>query len=151
MLTTSEINDWIMENFDDVVIKAKYGETTYFYNKDKTLPHGVYFFTIKESDGPNDKASRLDRPGVFRVSWQLERAEFEEKFGDLPPRPAKGESISTNFDLSRLDTHLPHAVYGWMGWSMILAPKRQQFELQKDSIRRAYGRAKRKFDERLRR
>ena len=33
-----------------------------------TLPNGVYFCTLKENNGANDKASELDRDGVFRLS-----------------------------------------------------------------------------------
>lgn len=149
-MSVVEIDDWLKNHFTDVVVKKKYGETTYFYNPNNLLPHGVYFLTIKESDGPNDQASDLNRPGVFRVSWQLKDTEFQEKFGKRPTRPAKGESIQTKFDLTELDTHLPHAVYGWMGWSMILSPSVERFESLKDSIGEAYGMAKDKFEKKTR-
>ena len=145
----AEIEDWIHKSFLDVVLKEKYGEKSFFYNRDRLLPHGIYFLTIKESDGPHDRSSNLDRADVFRVSWQLGPLEFSEKFGDKPKRPAKGESIVSAWDLTKLNTHMPHAVYGWMRWSMILSPSEKQFRLLKESISKAYKNAQEKFEKKL--
>ncbi|NRA67282.1 MAG: hypothetical protein HRU19_22550 [Pseudobacteriovorax sp.] len=140
-----EICSWILGNFDDVVMKESYDEIAFFYNKDEALINGVYFLTIKESNGPNDKASQLDRSGVYRVSWQLSKKVFAEKFGQKPARPAKGASIDTTFSLDKLDTHLPHAVYGWMCWSMILSPSKATFSRLEPTIWEAYSASQDKF------
>mgnify|MGYP000411843739 CR=1 FL=1 len=47
----------ITNEFSGVVPKASWGETSLFYNPGKLLPNGVYFCTIKEKNGDNDKAS----------------------------------------------------------------------------------------------
>ena len=46
-------------------LKNSYGERSFFYNPGHLLPSGTYFLTIKTHDGPNDKASQLDRENVF--------------------------------------------------------------------------------------
>jgi hypothetical protein len=53
----------------------------FFYNPDNSLPKGIYFATIKESDGPNDKASNLDREGVFRLSIGIGKKNYQSLFG----------------------------------------------------------------------
>jgi hypothetical protein len=40
----------------------------FFITHIKILPKGIYFATIKEKDGPNDKASELNRANVYRLS-----------------------------------------------------------------------------------
>jgi hypothetical protein len=38
----------IVTEFDGVIPKASWGETSLFYNPGQVLPNGVYFCTIKE-------------------------------------------------------------------------------------------------------
>ena len=71
------IIDNLCATFDDVVPKSSWGETALFYNPGRTLPNGVYFSTIKERDGKNDRASLLTRDGVFRVSICVSTATAE--------------------------------------------------------------------------
>lgn len=148
-MTVEQISHWLLQTFEGVVEKKSYGETAFFYNPKLALPNGIYFLTIKESDGPNDRSSQLDRPGIFRVSWQISKKTFEEKFGERPKRPAKGEAIATHFKLDQLNVHLPHAVYGWMNWTMILAPTHESLDRLKPSIQEAYQAAQRKFEKKV--
>ena len=39
-------------------------------NPGRTAALGVMFAAIKDHDGPNDQASRLSRPGVYRLAFQ---------------------------------------------------------------------------------
>jgi len=66
-----EIVDDLLNRFNHLVVKKSWGETSLFFNPKGASAHGSYFVTIKESDGENDKASNLDRSGIFRVSFGL--------------------------------------------------------------------------------
>ena len=64
-MTIDEITTHVLENFPGTTLKNSYGERSFFYNPGHLLPSGTYFLTIKTHDGPNDKASQLDRENVF--------------------------------------------------------------------------------------
>ncbi|WP_439623776.1 DUF6194 family protein [Gemmata sp.] len=107
---------------DDLVLKRTWGESSVFYNPGGASAHGKYVLTVKDRDGPNDKASRLDRDGVFRVSIGLTRGEYAALLGPAPKRPPKGSVVQTGHDFTRLGVWLPHPVYAWMSWACILCP-----------------------------
>lgn len=73
-------------------------------------------------DGPNDKSSNLDRDGVFRISFNIPKDEYVKMFGEKPKRPRKGITVNVDYDFSQRNKLMPHAVYGWMNWVMILSP-----------------------------
>jgi hypothetical protein len=110
----------------------------------------VYFVTVKEHDGPNDRASRLDRHGVFRVSVGAGRDMYEDRFGPTPPRPPKGGIVETGHDFTELDTLTPHPVYAWMGWVCLLNPTLDSLAELRPFIVEAHRLAVRKFGQRLR-
>ena len=64
-MTPESVLNKICDEFSGVVPKPSWGETSLFYNPRKLLPNGVYFCTIKEKDGENDKASDLNRENMF--------------------------------------------------------------------------------------
>jgi hypothetical protein len=100
-----------------------YGERAIFYNPDRAAPLGIIVAAIKDHDGPNDRAAKLARPGVYRLAFGLPPSTFEQLFGDIPSRPAKGEAVALpGFNLARLDGLMPHPVYAWMSWVQILSP-----------------------------
>lgn len=113
----------IISDFEGVIPKSSWGETSLFYNPEKLLPNGVYFCTIKEKNGANDKASDLDRDGVFRLSIGINKDRYEALFGARPKRPNKGGIVDTGHDFTCLDTLMPHPIYGWMSWVQILTPQ----------------------------
>ena len=112
--------------------QAYYGERSIFYNPGGTAPFGTIVASIKDRDGPNDKAANLSRDGVYRLAFQLGDDEFVSRFGPVPPRPPKGRAVDlAGFDLTRLGALAPHPVYAWMRWVQILSPTREQYELLK--------------------
>jgi len=121
-MTPKDIENYIIKNFEGVIPKSSWGETSFFYNPNKALPNGVYFCTIKEQDGKNDKASSLNRDNVFRFSIGISRDSFYKLFETKFKRPSKGEIIKSDFDFKTLDTITPHPIYGWMSWICILNP-----------------------------
>lgn len=131
------------------VLKRTWGETTAFHNPGGRLPHGTYFATVKERDGPNDRASALDRPGVWRLNLGLPPALFTEAFGPPPARPPKGGRIDGPWDFEALDTPTPHPIYGWMGWVAVLSPSAATLEAIAPWIDAAHAKARAAFERRL--
>ena len=118
-----------------------WGELTFFYNPGGQLRRGTYICTIKDKDGENDKASRLDREGVYRLNLSLPRPDYFHRFGPLPERPGKGGTIHGEWDFTALDRLTPHPVYGWMGWVSVLNPSRKTFEIVKPLLALSYEKA----------
>ena len=132
-----------------VVPKAAWGETSYFFNPGQRFERGTYFATIKDHDGVNDHASRLDRPGVWRLNMGVAKPVYFALFGPPPPRPGKGRTIEGDWDFTALDTLMPHPVYGWMGWIAVLNPSPATWARCRPLIESAYERAKATFDKRM--
>lgn len=136
----------ITDEFEGVIPKSSWGETSLFYNPGKALPNGVYFCTIKEKNGDNDKASDLDREGVFRLSIGISKETYEKHFGSRPKRPPKGGIIDTGHDFTALNKLMPHPIYGWMSWVQVLNPSESTFEDLLTLITEAYSNAVIKFN-----
>jgi hypothetical protein len=88
--TLNEVAAMLYARYADVSLATSWGETALFYNPGKRLPRGIYFATLKDHDGANDKASALHRLGVFRLSLGLPRGDYISRFGPMPLRPGKG-------------------------------------------------------------
>jgi hypothetical protein len=145
-VTPDEVLEALTTNFAGLVPKATWGETSLFYNPDGILPNGVYFCTIKERDGANDRASQLDRPGVFRLAVGLPPARYEQMFGPRPARPSKGGVVSTADDFTAADVLMPHPVYAWMGWVQVLSPSAATFAELQPLLASSYELAVLKYD-----
>lgn len=145
----SAIAQHICQSFTGIVPVAAWGETSFFYNPGRALPRGVYFATLKEKDGENDKASALDRPGVFRLNIGISKPTFRALFGQPPARPAAGGVVSTGHDFTALDSLTPHPVYGWMTWVSVLNPSAETFASIKPLLAEAHGMAAAKFSKRV--
>lgn len=126
-----------------------YKEYSYFYNPNNMLPRGVYFATIKESDGQNDKASNLDREEVYRFSFGLSTKIYESRFGGKPKRPLKGEVVDIEYDFTVFNTITPHPVYAWMGWVQILNPKLEQLPMLLELLDERYEIVEKEFIKRI--
>lgn len=136
--------------YSGTVITPAWGETTLFYNPQDKLKRGTYFATVKEKDGANDRASELDRDGVYRLNIGASRDLFEEQFGTPPARPSKGCHVQGPWDFTALDTLTPHPVYGWMSWVSILNPTKESFAACLPLLDSAHSKAKATFAKRLR-
>ena len=149
MMTPERIISAITREFDGVVPKASWGETSLFYNPGNALPNGVYFCTIKEKNGDNDKSSGLDRDGVFRLSIGIGKAAYASTLGKPPARPSKGGIIDTGHDFTVCDVLMPHPIYGWMSWVQILNPSESSFTEIFGLIEGAHKEAVAKFVKRV--
>lgn len=145
-MQAADIVEQIVNDFDGVIPKSSWGETSLFYNPGRLLPNGVYFCTLKEKNGENDKASGLDREGVFRLSIGISMATYERYFGSKPKRPVKGGIIATGHDFTALNELMPHPIYGWMSWVQVLNPSASTFESIRPLIAEAHANAIVKFN-----
>lgn len=140
-MNISDIENYILENFADVNPLDSWGEKSFFLNPGHQLKRGTYFATLKEKDGDNDKASYLDRKGIYRLNMGVSKDVYLSLFNTLPKRPAKGCFIDGDYDFRKTDIVLPHPVYGWMGWICVLNPGEETFETCKDFLDDAYNKA----------
>lgn len=148
-MSPEDIVQKLSSELDGVVPKSSWGETSLFYNPGDLLPNGVYFCTIKEKNGDNDKSSELDRDSVFRVSIGVGQPNYEKHFGARPKRPAKGYIVNTGHDFTQLDKLMPHPIYAWMSWVQILSPSKASFEEILPLIKDAHASAVVKFNKKV--
>ncbi|GAA4626356.1 hypothetical protein GCM10023113_22960 [Cellulomonas oligotrophica] len=99
---------------------AAWGDSFITYDPDGNAEPGRWqpFATVVTSDYPGfDTASRLDRPGVFRVNVSAGRQLFAELLG-YPPAEARAADV----DHTAADVWLPHPVYAAQGWVCVVCP-----------------------------
>jgi hypothetical protein len=144
------IEQYIMEHFCDIVPQNVWGERAFFINPDHKLKRGSYFSTIKDVDGPNDKASKLSREGVFRLNIGVSKDLYKSLFSEIPKRPALSAVIEGDYDFEEEDVVLPHPVYGWIGWISILNPTQETFEKCIPCLKNAYDKAQKLTNKKLR-
>lgn len=140
-MQSHEIEKYILKTFKNVHLLDTWGEKSFFINPAGQFKRGTYFSTLKGQDGDNDKASFLNRNGVFRWNMGVSQATYLSLFQTLPKRPKKGECIAGHYDFQELDRILPHPVYGWMGWICVLNPSPKTFELCQYLLNDAYNKA----------
>lgn len=144
-MNAKQLEKWILDNYLGVIVTDAYRERSFFYNPDGSLPKGIYFATIKESDGPNDKASNLDREGVYRLSVGVGKKQYRQLFGDIPKRPVKGEIVELDFDFSTTGMLMPHPIYAWLGWACINNPDSENLDSLKRLLDISYQNVLTKF------
>lgn len=144
-MDAKKLEHWILDTCQGVIVADAYRERSFFYNPDGALPKGIYVATIKESDGPNDKASHLDRDGIYRLSLGVGKNQYQLLFGEIPKRPTKGDMIELDFDFSITGIVLPHPIYAWLGWVCINNPVCENLDLVKHLLEISYQNALAKF------
>ncbi len=150
VLSLADIRQAILAGYGGVVPIATWGETSFFYNPSRALARGAYFCTLKDHDGENDRASALNREGVYRLSFGVAPTTYVRLFGARPTRPAKGGVVAGDWDFTALDRLMPHPVYAWMGWLSILNPTRDRFDALRPLLGEAHRRARDALIRRLR-
>jgi hypothetical protein len=132
----------------DLRVEPYYSEQAIFYNPGRAAPLGVIFAAIKDHDGPNDRASRLSRPGVYRLAFALAPKAYADRFGQVPARPPRGGVVALDFDPTVLNELTPHPVYAWMRWVQILSPTRRQFVALQPLLEESLGLARARWQRR---
>ncbi|MDV3125315.1 DUF6194 family protein [Mycobacterium sp. 21AC1] len=111
--------------------EVAWGDVFFYYSPDGVVPKTQPFATIVTKDYPGDSASRLDRPGAFRLN--------------IAAGPAHTGSTSPE---ARDDTVITHPVYGRQGWLAIANPGRHTAAVAQDLLRSAHRRAHDQFTRR---
>jgi hypothetical protein len=141
----SAVAKYITDTFPGVDAVMADGNYFFFYDPDRTTPpdHRFPFATLVTND-QYDQASRLDRPGVFRLDFGVSKATYESLVGAPPAPPARpGASgvVETGHDFTVLDQIMPHPIYANMFWLCVLSPGDATFEKVKPFLAEAYDRA----------
>jgi hypothetical protein len=131
------ITDYISNTFAGVETTTTLGYTFFFYGPDRMLP----FATIATADNEGDRASNLDRPGVFRLNIGVSKATFQSLFG------AGAVDVSA-YDFTALDTIMPHPDYAPQSWICVLNPSAATFQKLQPWLSEAYERAVRRASRR---
>ncbi|HYR54105.1 MAG TPA: DUF6194 family protein [Methylomirabilota bacterium] len=87
--------------------------------------------------GDFDNASKLDRPGVFRLNIGVSRKTFDPLFPE-----------EVDHDFTALDVLMPHPVYGRNHWVCVLNPSDATFEKLKPLLAEAHDTAFRRIERR---
>lgn len=128
------IRQYILETFEGVEATDLSGDSFFFYDPTRKFP----FATLVTSDA-HDKASDLERPGVFRLNIGVKPETYRELFGPPPAFPRNGVIIDTGHDFTALDTLLPHPVYAAMSWVCVLNPGTGTLARVKTLLAEAYA------------
>jgi uncharacterized protein DUF6194 len=91
-------------------------------------PHDFRFATIVTKDyGDFDRASNLNRPGVFRLNIGISQKTFDSMF-----------TSQEGYDFGKLDLVMPHPVYGPNHWVCVLNPSHETFRSLRPLLEESY-------------
>jgi hypothetical protein len=124
-----------------------WGDMFFIYDPDRNLEpkHRFPFATIVTKDyGEFDRASDLNRPGVFRLSVGVSKDTYRALFGPQPPPPGSAGVVQTGHDFTALDQVMPHPVYAPQSWVCVLNPSEATFEVVRPLLAEAYDLAVRR-------
>lgn len=115
------------------------GDTFFIYDPERNLEprFRLPFATIVTKDyGDFDRASNLNRPGVFRLNIGVGKETHQSLFG---PRTAMSGGSDPGYDFTALDKLMPHPVYALQSWVCVLNPSEATFETVKPLLAEAYA------------
>jgi hypothetical protein len=144
-MTIEEIAAMVKQLDSGITETKNWGERGLFYNPGFKRTKGIYLLTFKEKDGANDQASKLNRPGLYRLNLGLSKTQYTEQFGAPPSRPAAGKTVETGHDFTVVDQITPHPIYGWMSWCAVINPSLATIEIMWPWVADAVQRARQKF------
>jgi hypothetical protein len=107
-----------------------WGDTFFIYDPERNLEGArrFPFATIVTKDyGDFDNASKLDRPGVFRLNIGVSKETYAKLFGG-----------DAEYDFTALDQLVPHPVYGRNHFVCVLNPSDSTFDELKPLLKEAY-------------
>lgn len=123
--------------------EISWGDTFFYYAPDGVVPKaGQPFATIVTKDYPGDEASRLSRPGAFRLNIAAGADAFSSWAGHQPSEPAG------DVDHSVTDCVLAHPVYGSLAWLAVVNPGSRTDAATRELLRTAHGLARSRYQRR---
>ncbi|WP_199443536.1 DUF6194 family protein [Umezawaea beigongshangensis] len=121
-----------------------WGDTFFYYSPDGVIPTTAQpFATIVTKNYPGDEASRLDRPGAFRVNVAAGKEAFVRWTGHAPR-----EAATSEVDPSAVDTVIAHPVYGAVGWLAVVDPGTRTEEVTRELLSTAHHLARSRHERR---
>ncbi|MBB6099370.1 hypothetical protein HNR42_002811 [Deinobacterium chartae] len=123
-MNEAELTHYITRTFDRVSVTEDSGNRFFFWGPDLRMP----FATLVTNDA-YDRASALDRPGVFRLNLGVRRQTYRSLFGPQPKAAGPDGVVDTGYDYTALDRLMPHPVYAPMSWVCVLNPGPATFEV----------------------
>ncbi|CAL9350108.1 hypothetical protein SUDANB121_00459 [Nocardiopsis dassonvillei] len=120
--------------------EAAWGDVFFYFDPEGNAYEsgGMPFATIIVKDYPGfDTASRLDRPGVFRVNAAVGRRLFEELVGHSP---AAHPEHAGEVDPAGFDRVIAHPVYAAQGWVSVVCPGEATAGRVREMLAAAHGR-----------
>ncbi|GAC1356273.1 MAG: DUF6194 family protein [Herpetosiphon sp.] len=146
----SSIIQYITDTFSGVDVvrpeisggpEIAWGDTFFIYDPQRNLEgqHSFPFATIVTKDyGDFDRASNLNRPGVYRLNIGVSKETYRSLFGRQPAPPAANGIVDTGHDFTVLDRLLPHPVYAPQSWVCVLNPSDATFQAIRPMLAEAY-------------
>lgn len=128
------------------------GNHFFFYDPGPHLGanHRLPFATLVTSDA-YDRASQLDRPGVYRLNIGLTPETYRRLFGTPPAATREMNVVDTGHDPTILDELMPHPVYAPLFWVCVLSPSATTLETLRPLLEEACTVAARRARARARR
>ena len=108
------ISAYIVNTFAGVEVATVDGTSFFFTDPEHKFP-----FATMVTNNAYDDGSDLDRPGVYRLNIGVGKATFQRIFG--------ADGADGRYDLTALDTLMPHPDYGRMYWVCMLNPSAERF------------------------
>lgn len=134
----------IRATFPGVEVVAAAGDSFFFCGPERKMP----FATLVTGDN-HDKASDLNRPGVYRLNVGVVKETYRSLFGPQPAMVTTAdEVVDTGHDFTALDQIMPHPVYAAMSWICVLNPGPATFERVKELLAEAHALASRRGEKR---
>jgi hypothetical protein len=114
-----------------------WGDVFFSYAPDGNVPKTTQpFATIVTKDYPGDEASRLDRPGAFRVNIAAGKDAFARWTAREPVDPGAADVLQA------------HPVYGDAGWLAVVNPGPATEAVVRELLGTAHGQARRRYERR---
>ncbi|BEP55787.1 DUF6194 family protein [Variovorax sp. V118] len=123
-MTEDDITQHLIDMLGGGHFEVADDNTFFFHGADNKFP----FATIVTKDNDFDSASKLNRPGVFRLNVGVGKETFRALFGEQPP---------VDIDYTALDRLMPHPVYAKMHWVSVINPSAATFETVKPLLAEA--------------
>ena len=152
------ITRYIADTFDgvDIVVASRetgapevaWGDTFFSYDPDRDLEpkYRLPFATIVTKDyGDFDRASNLNRPGVFRLNIGVSKDTYHSLFGPQPPPLGASGVVDTGHDFTAVNQLMPHPVYAPQSWVCVLNPREATFQAVRPLLAEAYDLAVRRY------
>ena len=123
-MTEDDITQHLIDMLGGGHFEVADDNTFFFHGADNKFP----FATIVTKDNDFDSASKLNRPGVFRLNVGVGKETFRALFGEQPP---------VDIDYTAIDRLMPHPVYAKMHWVSVINPSAATFETVKSLLAEA--------------